>query len=466
MHPLGRFFDLIPRRLVKAAAQHHNVISSPLEDAADNERSGNRYKTYSEQVRALSEMYNGEADWGNEFVQMIATLRSYFILGGGVTARIVKGKEEDASAQKSLTSVEAFLKQNGLNGHKLQRWGKQATIEGKACVRLYDKSPNLSAPSGPTIEVRFLPWLPLNYQIETPDDDYETYTKLTYRLPKVIPAEQTVLQANFVYVPFGGLINDVNKTPPLIGGVITQIKNLDRELQRWDAINDLYAAPTPVTTCESSKDAAAIDAALFPSGQSKNFKVGKWLTIGAKSVKVFYMEVSPEGMKSVQDSITNLQQIISGATGVPIQYLGRADQLSQRSTSDDLIQQIIASTNDDRLAWGSFCTEMARKALNILNGKQGDFDSTSVEIVVNEISDAQLHAAVQSWLPTQQSGNISRQTMREHLPGINEKEEVKRLKQDAEEAAKAAEALAPKPAGDTVGSAGKPTQSNNKGREF
>ena len=92
---------------------------------------GNAYNSYKSAVDAISEKYNGTADWGVLQTGSIIDLRAAFIIGEG--PKVVK-KVDDAG--KEVEWVEKFFEYNNIDNEVAQEWSKEAEIEGKLAIKL------------------------------------------------------------------------------------------------------------------------------------------------------------------------------------------------------------------------------------------------------------------------------------------------------------------------------------------
>ncbi|MDP4879928.1 MAG: hypothetical protein NWR36_08580, partial [Opitutales bacterium] len=62
------------------------------------------------------------------------------------------------------------------------------------------------------------------------------------------------------------------------------------------------------------------------------------------------------GGTSLTTEINTIAKIISGATGIPIHYLGFTDLMSNRATAEDLAELVNVTTSHEREAWKSGIT--------------------------------------------------------------------------------------------------------------
>lgn len=382
-------------------------------------RTGNAYKTYSAQVTELRKKAALKADWGSAQMANILRFRSYFTMGAGVKAIA------DPEHKRELEYVQAFMEANRLDQDVPLHWTREAAEEGKFCALLsWDKSKGEAAAAGGQVKARALPWIRHNYKVETPPDDYLTYDKLIYQ-PDKTHKKKTVKAPGFVYAKFGGRVDEVNETPPMLASVLGYLEALDKALWDWREINHLFGAPTPVATFEDPGKASDFRA----KAKEANWKIGKLLTL----CKGLFTLVGPpmEGVESIEKEIMMLAKLISGVSGIPIQFLGLPDVLSNRATADNLIQGILASVNEDRGIWKAFFTELFRKVLAkaTANG-QGGYEEGAVKAELPELSQERMRELIAVWLPLSQAEIISNEAVLERVPGLDVDKEKKRLEDD------------------------------------
>jgi hypothetical protein len=128
-----------------------------------------------------------------------------------------------------------------------------------------------------------------------------------------------------------------------------------------------------------------------------------------------------------KEIITNAK-MISGNVGIPIHFLGFPDLMSNRATSTDLFELIMASTAKERLVWAGFYEEMFDKALTKANK---NFTPGQVKAEILQVSDAKIQELASVWLPLYTGGVIDLDYMLSKIPDI-EPSKVKKSLDDAQ----------------------------------
>lgn len=377
----------------------------------------NPYPTYGEQVAEISSKYDGRSErGGGGILANIIDVRAAFISGQGIKA-IAK---EGMNAERELEWLKSFMAENDLEDEVPQDLAREAEIEGKILLRLIvDQATR-------TVQLRWIPWSQHGYTITTADEDYASYTQAQYRLNKT-GREITLRPEEFVYARLGGRCHRANETPPKAGRVLRAVEALDKALIDWREINHLFAAPTPHFKVKDWSEAQS----LFKELQRIVWKIGQFICTTADFTLV---GPSSEGVNSLSDEITCLAKLISGATGVPVHFLGLPDLMSNRATADNLMEMLWASTSRERKIWIGTWEEVFQKALALANEHlQGGFNPNAITAAIPEMSASKMKELAEVWLPIRQAGEISRETFLAHIPELDVEEETKRL--DAEKAA-------------------------------
>lgn len=368
-----------------ATLEHSISILIASEETLVSSSEGNPYRTYDTAVKALSDKYDGTAQWGGLQAGNIVDVRSAFIIGQGVKVVAEKG------AEREKEWVDAFVRHNNLDEEMPQELAKEAEIEGRALIRLVPNVPKKQ------IDIRFISYVDHHYKVETAPDDYAVYTQAKYR-PSKEQSEVTIPAEEFVYKKFAGRVNRTNVMPK-VAKVLRQVEDLDKALDDWRKINRLFAAPTPYFECETAAAVTSLKATL----KELNWKIGKAL-VG--TAKFSLIGPSGEGVTSLENEIITLAKMISGATGVPVHFLGLPDLMSNRAVSTDLFEFINASTNKEREVWAGVYEEMFVKAMLLANAKfQAGLkpEERRVRGQILNITEAKIKELVEIWMPLYQA---------------------------------------------------------------
>jgi len=375
---------------------------------------GNNYATASAAIKELAKKYDGSAEWGNQQVRNIIDLRAAFTIGQGVKL-VLKEKEKTT---RELEYIQAFVDRNDLDEEMPQEFAKEAEIEGRFLCRLI---PNKETKE---IDLRWISYTTNGYAVKTNAEDYKEYEQVSYRKSK--QGNEVILEKDeFIYKRFSGRINKVNDIRPKVALVLRHLEDLDKALWDWRKINHLFAGPTPYFKCESADEAKK----LYEKLQSINWKIGKLLvTTATYELK----GLSGGGTDALDKEIISLAKIISGATGIPVHFLGLPELMSNRAVSTDLFELIVASTNKERHIWIGCYEEIFRKVLIMANEKfNGGFNPNAIGVEIPYITAQKIKELVDVWMPLFQGGVIDLDLMLSMVPNADADKIKKAQKESA-----------------------------------
>lgn len=407
-------------KLSKKVAELNHLIKDDILALVERTStfSGNAYKTYQSAVDAISEKYNGTADWGVLQTGNIIDLRAAFIIGEG--PKVVK-KVEEADAE--VEWVESFFEYNNIDNEVAQEFAKEAEIEGKLAIKLVveeDKDKTKDKKKAFNVSARYVSWTENNYKIIVNPQDYMQYEKMVW-LPTDKSKPETLTENQFVYKKFGGRINKPNLAAPKMMKCLTQVENLDRALRDWREIDNIFAAPILGVECKTAADVKSSQDALA----SKNWKAKK---IFISTSKLYYAQFDIKGVESLEKEIMTLAKMISGTTGVPIQALGLPEFMSNRATAENLMEFVYASTIKERETWIGAYEEMIAKGMAMINEKtkKTPLDHEKIGIEIPIITEKHWQHLEKIYLPASVAGKISDEAFQEQVPGFDMEVEKKR----------------------------------------
>jgi hypothetical protein len=395
---------------------------------------GNDYQIYENAVYAISEKYCGRADWGALQTRSIIDLRSAFILGEGL--RVSHTTETRAEAERELQFAADFMSFNDLDGELDQEMAKEAEIEGKIAIRIWlDEEPYHDWPG--MVSARFRSWLSSKYVVEADPNDYLWYKKLSWNATSTVPAG-SYDEAKFVYAKFGGRINMPNEAQPKIAACLTQIDRLDRALRDLREIDHLFASPTPYFKVLSVAEGTAVEAYI----ERTNWKIGKALVTSSD-----YSIVSAPitGAETLIAEIELCVKMISGATGIPIHYLGLLDLLRNRATGENVRELIMSSTTRERQTWIGVYEELLTKAMQMWNGTyaaqkspRAQLDPTRIKVDILQVTQEHWDHIQNVLIPAVTANIISKEHVAGQIPGVDQEKEAElRADQEAKDAEQA-----------------------------
>ena len=380
---------------------------------------GSTYKTASAAISELAKKYDGSADWGNQQARNIIDLRAAFIIGQGLK---ISKKEE--KFDKELEFIKDFIDYNDLDEEMPQEFAKEAEIEGRFLCRLLpDKEKK-------NINLQFISYTTNNYEIKTDSNDYKKYLEAKYTKSKT--SEKVILKPDeFIYKKFGGRTNKVNEIKPKTAMILVQLENLDKALWDWRKINHLFSAPTPYFKTETEEEAKK----LYDRLNAIHWNIGKLLV--SKYEYVLKGLEGSGGIESLEKEIVTLAKVISGATGIPVHFLGLPDLMSNRAVSTDLFELIVGSTSKERHVWVGCYEEIFNKAIRMANKEfKRNFNENSINVEIPYVTAQKLKEIAEIWFPLYQDRAISWEFFISKIPEADADEMKSQLEKKEEESAK------------------------------
>jgi len=395
---------------------------------------GNSYKSYDQAVKAITEKYNSIADWGTLQTGTIIDLRAAFILGEGIQVSHTTETREEAKVE--LQWVEDFMDYNDLDREMAQEIAKEAEIEGKIAIQLFYDNEKWKDWTG-MISARYISWLARKYKIIPDPEDYLWYKNMEW--PKGAGyAAGKLEEAQFIYKKFGGRLNDPNEAQPKIMKCLDQIDRLDKALYDLRQINHLFASPTPDWEVNSESEVTDLQARL----EETNWKIGKAFIHTGKFQLV---TVAAAGVDNLIKEIETCVKMISGATGIPIHYLGLLDLLKNRATGENTRELIMTATSKERQIWIGAYEEMFTKAMEMFNANAyknkstaAKLDPTRISVDIPQLNQEHWDHIEKVFAPMAIAGIISKEYAASQIPGIDMEAEAERKKKREEEDAKLA----------------------------
>ena len=371
--------------------------------AVESEKStyGNPYTNYKTAIGELAKKYQGIAQWGCLQVQNIIDIRSAFTIGQGI-----KPISKDEKAREK-EFIDEFIKYNNLDEELPQDLASEAEVEGRILVKLIHK------PEDNNVAIRFISYSQTGYNVETDAEDYQNVKQISYKLNG---ADKTIKPEDCVFKRFSGRANSVNDLMPKVAKVLRLCESVDMALWDWRKINHLFASPTPFFKCATPAEAKDLNETLLNS----NWKIGKKIA----STSDYSLVGLTTDIASLEKEIISLCKIISGATGVPVHFLGLPDLMSNRSTSTDLFEALNASVNKERHIWEGFYEELFDKALIMMNGegsKKG-FEKGKVKAQILNFTSEQIKQLVEVWLPLFQANVVNLKYILSKIPDADYKD--------------------------------------------
>lgn len=417
-----RFNEAVNKKVKKIMAtnegSHSDILNSLTTRSISTEptQKKNQYKTYASAINAIYDMYNGEKDYGGEFIKGVLKTRIAFIAGGGVTVIA-----EKASTEKWIVD---FLKYNKmLEGSNLFKYVLTSEMEGKTLLIL-KRNRNKT-----NIDVRCFQYYKNPYKVNMDDKDDQMIKSITYKSENETKQEDIAKVNELIYIKIGGSPDRVEETMPVIGNCLTDIENASRIKYDLRYNNHLYGRLTPAFKTSDMNEAKA----LLNRINSTNWKIGK-AYVGTAEFKI--VGPPPGATEALTSELITACRIISMNTGIPIHWLAWPDLMSNRSTAENMMEAVNAATILEREIWEEGIEELIKKAMEmaVILGIPGAVnDPDGFEIKLPLISEATLNQIQNTWIPLADGGYITQDSVRNKIPGINPNFEKRMLKKQTEE---------------------------------
>ena len=397
---------------------------------------GNKYTTYQSAVVALDKKYQNESDWGNGLAANIIDFRAAVTVSSGPQYKPAKnstirqkdedgksiGKdkvqafepaadiEEDASAEMDF--CRSFFDVNDINHETPQELGREAEIEGRVAVTLeWDETEK-------QVLIIHRPWLSYKYKETRKNKKIESIKWDANEAEKIEAGEAS--GDTLVCRWFGG--RKRAKDPmPKVARCLTQIDYVDQAFRDWREIDRLYATPIPVFECKTPEEAEEMQERIKAG---LNFKIKKaWVVVG--TFKFAGPDMS--GIDSLEREIKRQACFIAGTTGYPLQFL-LPDMLSNRSTSENIMESALVHTASERAIWTGFYEELVSKAMKLYSAKTNKtaLDPNKLSITISLMTQEQWNRLVLFWLPAFEKDLVTREAVLPQIPDFNVQEELDR----------------------------------------
>lgn len=322
-------------------------------------------------------------------------------------------------------------------------------IEGKVLMYLMVEKDD----DGNTrIVPRILPFHRYIYEVKRDENDKVISVSYMMKNEKQELDENRIIYNNLSLIPN---YENYDLSVPAIGYVIEDIIILDKLLEYWKTVNEKYSKTTPVFLTEEWSDAVRIAQIIKGKTDMANSETSidsqqKWKVGDGLAIKgdVKLLEFNMDGIKSLQDEITARSRKISGQLGIPLHMMGFPDLLSNRSTAQEMAEQIAVKTRTERLMWEVKLKELYQKSIKLYNKVTGSaIDWQDIKVTIPVSSQNEVRNIMEYGEKLLTMGVISKQTYREMIPGVDHQLELKRL---AEERAATAQEMSDAMAGSSL----------------
>ncbi len=377
-------------------------------EALTNSSSTNRYVSRASIVAESIRKFQGIAIKGNLLTKNILNTRAAFTAGRGL---LYKG---DPKSDEGKFAAE-FFRRNKFDLAYFRNLTRERCFEGQALLTLN--------PSGDGVPlVRFLSWMDTAYEVTADARDYGAIAGARYRAGSL---DVTIPLRRMAFFKFDCRMNALEGTP-LLSGVLNSLEDLDDALATWRTLNTKFSKPTPYWKFLDENDAKAFQASLAAMNGGAGWQWGDALA-GAGEGTILQMGYGP--YTSIENEVTFRAKLISGHTGVPVQYMGFADLLTSKATADDLRDAVVLVSEVEQKEWESGMSDLLGRAMSLYNSAKGaHLDVAKSEVQIELINDVQFKRVKEIWLPLFEKGAITLETLLEKVPEIDEHAEAPRVK--------------------------------------
>jgi hypothetical protein len=374
------------------------------EKALGTQAAANPYRGRSRLVAELVEKYKGYAAAGNQLVQRIVDTRAAFTMAHGVSA----GLADQSEGEAELEFIRRLIHVNQLHGQFGQQLAVEKELEGQVLLTLdYD-------PERDTVLVRFISWNDVHYQVRYADDSYSEIQSIAYDREDggrvEVPPELTV------FIKFNARIHSREGVPTL-SGLLAEAEDIDYALRDWRRINRYFASPTPYFRTADVQEAKDLYDRLLAPGV--DWRIGK---VFAGPAEFSLVSMNGDGHESIRQEIETKVKILAGGAGIPIQFLGFPEFMTNRATAENTLEPVALVSISEQRSWLGGFTELFDKAIALRNRMAPDLPPLATRQVIpimRFVTQAQIERLTQLYLPLWQSGAISLESLLKLLPDIN-----------------------------------------------
>lgn len=399
-------------------------------DSDSGNAGSNEYQTREEQIAEITVMYRASTDIGSDLVKRIINVSAALKIPNGLD---IEGGDENSPERKY---IQDFIDINQLNEGVATELSKQAEKEGQCLTRLlWDGSNNM-------VKLNYMSWLKYKYWVQpigignmTPPyhvwwDEVQVGSS-DGDLPQLTIPAGSLQDTEMAFVAFNRIFNDDDtiEGSPALANVLSRLDDIGNDLIYWRKSNKLYAHPTPSVQIEDADESESLANKIISSGWS----LGQMLVTSGE----LRMVVPDNFYETIKEAILLNLQLVSGATGLAVSWLGFPDLMSNRAVADSLGEPLEIVAANDITLWKSFYEQMFDNVIKIRNENMGagatKLESGIVKPRLKPMSDRIWQQLVRLWMPAAQNDVISREGFWDKIPGFDVVEEAVRMKKQQKE---------------------------------
>jgi hypothetical protein len=389
-------------KLARAEEYITDVLTFKAGEKASTPSSANPYQSRERLVAELVNKYKGYARAGNQLIQRIVDTRAAFTMASGLSARMLTPGE----GEPELAFIRRLIRQNQLDGQFGQQLAVEKELEGQVLLTL-DFRPELD-----TVLIRFISWNDTHYEVSYSDETYTEIKAITYDTEDnrtvSIPPERSV------FIKFNARIHSREGVPNL-SGLLAEAEDIDYALRDWRRINRFFASPTPYFKTADIQEAKDLYDRLLAPGV--DWKIGK---VFCGPAEFSLVGMNDQGYESLQREIETKVKILAGGAGVPVQFLGFPEFMSNRATAENSMEPVALISASEQRSWLGGFTELFDKAIVIRNrmAPAGSERLTPGKVapLMKFVTRDKIEQLRDLYLPLWQSGAISLEALLKLLP--------------------------------------------------
>lgn len=318
-------------------------------------------------IKQVSNKYTGEDPDGSFLVQSVIDSRAGFMVGSGIRLQKIDGIDCD----KEHELADSVIKWNNLDKGFLFDLAIEAELEGRLLLLIQEAGVPVDGPkSGLTdlgtidrYNIRHIPYSKYRYRVIMRDDDNTVIDRIEYT--DVNGGTVTIPAEDIVFATFGASrYFEPDKATPRVASALEDIDTVSAARRDLREVNHLFAHPTPVFRTESANEAKALDKQL----QKQRWSIG---TMVVSTAEYSVVGVDTGGTEVLLSEMNAAIQRISGATGVPVYFLGLSTDMVNRATAYAMMEALDTNVALDRKRLETMFEELFHVIFHKHNQKHG-----------------------------------------------------------------------------------------------
>lgn len=391
-------------------------------------------------IQSVSDRYNVRKTKGSAINRALIDFRAAWITAGGLTVTT-----ENTANQEF---IDRFNEYNKIEDVAFRAWVTSGEVEGRNLLVL---TPKKSKDGTTDIKVNAISWIFWQYDVISLTLDPDDYERIWVPQRQDIP-ERFLSNDETVYVKLAGEQRFVNSPVPVAGAVDEDIEAIEDAFADLRKYNRKFGGGFPFFSTENRQDANELTNQL----KKHNWVPGSILA--APKTTGSYISPPNSGIDNIREEIAGRIERITGASGVPVHFMGYIRMFSTKAGAEETTQTLNARTENERKTWEDKIKELYQKAMTMYNAaNNASLDIEDIDVEIHPGTIGQLETIATAFLPLQQAGIISKDAVRQRIPDYDIEEDKKELEKEAAEAQAAKTAALSKVTNDIFGTTPGPT---------